>query len=536
MKKKVNKKTIVNDDGEIISVQETIQQRTYTKEEYERLKGKKYKSQSSLTDVLLSKKMIFFILGLIVVLVASLFIVKAIQENELNSKASDIVQKGAIYQSIDGQSILVSSMTEVIDAKVSSTVKAVHYKQGDTVKSGQKLLELDTTNVNNEIKKLNSALKQMQKMQALYNNKYENLLVKAPVDGYVVDVRVKQGDKIKQGDLLGSYIPTTTFYVVYNVIYDENNKVEQWQQVTVSYDGGTAEGVVYDITGNKTQGQTVQVGVYITDSKINLAGKLTTAQILASNGNLNSSASANVHNVPSIPIYAQEEGTIDTVNKNTNKALKAGTTIITIKNDDIVNRKEAYTNDVASLQEKIAYANDVELKNCTIYAQTTGTIQTPAPEIGDSVVVNTQIILIQTDGKVKTEILVGPEQIGNIKEGQKAIVYVEDNGQTKSLGAVVTKKETKLLTSGTSPDYIIEVTVNTSEATNNLIGKTAKVGIILAEKRNTLFVSTDLVYDNKVYVLNGTKVEERIVLTGIQNNQYTEILEGLSEGERVIAK
>lgn len=532
MKKKVNEKTIVGKDGEITTIRETTKEKKYTQAQY----NKMHKPHKSLADIILSKNMIFFVLGLIFVLLIGLVVIKLIDANKLNGKDRDIAQQGIMYDSVDGQAPLVSSLSEVIKSKVSSSVKAVYYEQGQTVRSGAKLLELDTTYAKNEISKFNAALQHMQNMLTLYTEKNNNLTIKAQSDGFVTDVRVKQGDNVNPGDLLGSYIPTTSFTVLYNVVYDQTKKIEQWQRVNVSYEGGTVNGVVYEITGNSVQGETIQVGVYITGANVNLSGKLTNAEFITANGNVKSSAGANVHVVSAIPIYAQEQGTISSVYTNSEKAIKSGSTIIAIKNDDIVAKKNAYTNDVSQLQNQINYYNNHELNNYVIYAQTGGIVQTPALKVGDSVVANTEIILIQTDSTIKAEIGVSSAYIDNIAIGQKANLYVEENGKVKQIGGVVTNKESRLIISDVPQDYSVEITINPQETSPDLIGKTAKIGIIVAEKKDAIFVKTDLVYGNKVYVLKGSEIEERTVTIGLQNIQYTEILEGLSKGEEIIER
>ncbi|MDZ4098761.1 MAG: hypothetical protein U1E13_08675, partial [Methylophilaceae bacterium] len=70
-----------------------------------------------------------------------------------------------------------------------------------------------------------------------------------------------------------------------------------------------------------------------------------------------------------------------------------------------------------------------------------------------------------------------------------------------------------------------------------LVGYSADVEIVLDSHDNTLRVpTTTLLEGNKVLVYQPTTqiLEERIIKTGITNWEFTEVLEGLKEGDRIV--
>jgi HlyD family secretion protein len=70
-----------------------------------------------------------------------------------------------------------------------------------------------------------------------------------------------------------------------------------------------------------------------------------------------------------------------------------------------------------------------------------------------------------------------------------------------------------------------------------LVGYSADVEIVLGGRENVLRVPTAaLIEGSKVMVLNvdSGKLEERKVKIGIANWEFTEIVEGLTEGERIV--
>lgn len=75
------------------------------------------------------------------------------------------------------------------------------------------------------------------------------------------------------------------------------------------------------------------------------------------------------------------------------------------------------------------------------------------------------------------------------------------------------------------------------EANGLLVGYSADVEIVLARREKTLRIPTAaLLEGGRVLVLNPEtkKLDERLLKTGVSNWEFTEVLEGLKEGERVV--
>ena len=83
----------------------------------------------------------------------------------------------------------------------------------------------------------------------------------------------------------------------------------------------------------------------------------------------------------------------------------------------------------------------------------------------------------------------------------------------------------------------VEVDFERPATGNLLVGYSADVEIVLSGRPNVLRVPTAaLIEGGKVMLLNAEsgKLEERKVKVGIANWEFTEIVEGLSEGERIV--
>jgi HlyD family secretion protein len=83
----------------------------------------------------------------------------------------------------------------------------------------------------------------------------------------------------------------------------------------------------------------------------------------------------------------------------------------------------------------------------------------------------------------------------------------------------------------------VEVDFERPQGVAVLVGYSADVEILLDTRPNTLRVPTAALIDGrKVMMLNAEsgRLEERVLKTGLSNWEHTEVLEGLSEGDRIV--
>lgn len=85
----------------------------------------------------------------------------------------------------------------------------------------------------------------------------------------------------------------------------------------------------------------------------------------------------------------------------------------------------------------------------------------------------------------------------------------------------------------------VEVSLDSPDDTRHLlVGYSADVEIVLSSHDNVLRIPTStLLEGNKVlfYQPDTKKLEERVIKPGITNWEYTEVLDGLKEGDRIVA-
>jgi len=81
----------------------------------------------------------------------------------------------------------------------------------------------------------------------------------------------------------------------------------------------------------------------------------------------------------------------------------------------------------------------------------------------------------------------------------------------------------------------IEAEIDNPDSERLLPGYSADVEIVLATREDVLRVPMQAVVDgNRVFVLDGSELEERTIETGVRSWEYAEVLSGLEAGENIV--
>jgi len=127
--------------------------------------------------------------------------------------------------------------------------------------------------------------------------------------------------------------------------------------------------------------------------------------------------------------------------------------------------------------------------------------------------------------------------IARIKIGQEALITVDAYPEETLRGVV---QEIALVPSGkkeVGTSYRVKVKI--AEPVDFLkLGMTANVDFILERKKNVFSLPRTAVLRDGgktfVLVINGGRVQKKVVQVGIEGEQFIEVVEGLAEGEKVI--
>lgn len=140
---------------------------------------------------------------------------------------------------------------------------------------------------------------------------------------------------------------------------------------------------------------------------------------------------------------------------------------------------------------------------------------------------------------IRVDVLV--EDIVKISKGQKAVISGEVLKNTEMQGEVyyiAPKAESRLSSLGIEQQRI-EVRIKFDNNSLKLKpGYTLDVDIAAQEKSDTLYVPEKSVFEmdgkDTVFVVKNRKVETRAIETGIENDDFIEVISGITEGEIVV--
>ncbi len=193
-----------------------------------------------------------------------------------------------------------------------------------------------------------------------------------------------------------------------------------------------------------------------------------------------------------------------------------------------------------ALQDAQEELDEAKSKSSIIVAPFSGFITVINVEGGDEVMKGTVAVELADPNKFEADIMVSEMDILQVELGGEAWVQV-DAMQGISLPAKVTHiSPTATIQSGVvNYEVKVEVELLKPEGFQLREGLTVIVSIIVDERNDVLLVPNVAIttQGGQTYVQvmsQGGIIEERSITTGISDWQYTEVTEGLSEGEQVV--
>lgn len=194
---------------------------------------------------------------------------------------------------------------------------------------------------------------------------------------------------------------------------------------------------------------------------------------------------------------------------------------------------------VKEAQERLNALN-VSLSYTKIYAPISGFVSAVSTQQGETVVAGLSapnLITIIDPTKLEMWIYVDETDIGRTKPGMK-VEYWVDTYRDKRFSGVIHTIYPQPEIKDNIVYYLAIVKIDPEDTSLLKLEMTTHVRIIVEEKTNVLVVPNNAVRfeegKNVVYMKNKDRLERRQVIPGIRDDQFTEIVSGLSEGEVIV--
>ncbi len=432
-------------------------------------------------------------------------------------------------------------------SKVSARIKKVNVDEGDYVKAGDVLAELDDTDIKNSY---NAALASYNSALAGYNS--------------VVNSATKQASTSAKNNLSSAQLAYDQALENYNrekSLYEDGSSLrlaeQKYNDAVAAYDREkdlydndtslisarnnlkTAEDALTNATELFEIGGVSKQEVDNAQSNVeNLRASLETltSQRQASYDTAYSNLVSAEENLRTVRLnqsasYDSARNALD----NASNALAAAKENIGLT--DISNKSNVETANASLESARTALSTAEEnLTNTKIYALSPGYIASKNATVGQMAAAGTELFSIKNTDALMAEIEVTESVIPFIRQGTKAVIDVQSAGIEDLTGFVNLVNPTKNEKTGM---YTVQVNIDNREHKLN-VGMFADVALITETSSEAITVPSDAVLlsgeESYVYVASadGTTAEKRIVTTGIDTDEYTEIVTGVSIGDRVI--
>lgn len=187
-------------------------------------------------------------------------------------------------------------------------------------------------------------------------------------------------------------------------------------------------------------------------------------------------------------------------------------------------------------QSKAKYTVDSlskQLEDLTIRAPRHGVISYRNAEAGAMAAANTKVLTITDTSGIYIDCPVAEADVAAIQPGMTVSVSVESLANTYD--GTITYVSPAM--DPTNKTYIVRITLSNPD-TLLRGGMFAQSSLEVLQRRNTLFVPKDALVEqngvSQLYVINpDSTIAIRTVRTGLRNDNYVEILEGLSDSEQI---
>jgi len=481
---------------------------------------------------------------------------------EAVSQRTATVQRMDITSSLSSSGSLSPKDTYNITSLVSGDVVSAEFEEGDQVAEGQVLYVIDATSMETE---LNSAQNSVERAKTSYElavedynqalSDYSGNTYKSTETGYIKTLYVKAGDKVSGNTKLADIYNDQVMKLKVPFLSTDavNIGVGNGAVLTMSDTGEQIGGTVTSISnmeGTMAGGRLVR---YVTIEVANPGGLTSESSATAQVGEFLCAQESSFEPVLDTVMSADISSTVEIASMVVNEGdyVAKGSAFFKMTDKTAENLVRGYKNAMDQAQEALESAQGKldntqdSYENYTITAPISGTVITKNTKAGDKISAggNTAVTLatIYDLSQLTFEMSVDELDVHNVKVGQ-SVEITADAFEGQAFSGTVTNVSLASSYSNGVTNYPVTVTLDGSG--DLLPGMNVDGNIILSEAKDVLAVPVDcLMRGNRVYVKDDSVTEAQgavpagfravEVETGLMNDDYVEVVSGLSEGEEI---
>ena len=460
----------------------------------------------------------------------------------VTERAVSVARKGDVQVSISGSGTIQSASTKDIASEVSANVKNVYVSVGDKVNKGDLLFELDSSDLETQIRNKQRSVNNLSETVKEYKEDIKNLNIYANMNGYVSNLKYAKGDTVNKNSVLFEIVDASSYKLTAQVYYNANNPVNVGDSVSMMFleTFVDIEGVVSKVSDIKEQsdlgGQLQTIEIKVDNPGYTLEGvQVSNITIKTQKGlNISSLGIGTFTSNEAKQFKSPSSGTIKEIYINDGSYVSANELIIVLENDDLYdNLSDAQT----SLSDAVTELNDIKNDSSfyTIISPIDGIVTTLNISEGDYVRSESTLAKIVNNYEIEFDIDVDELDILDLKIGQEAKVTIDAIEETMKEPLTGTVSEIAL--EGTTMNSVTSypVTISLSGNDNIKMGMNCSTEIIVESAENVLILPVEAIDSRRgKYYVTLENNERKEVEVGIYNEDYIEIVSGLTEGDKVL--
>ncbi|MEZ0537136.1 efflux RND transporter periplasmic adaptor subunit [Caldicellulosiruptoraceae bacterium PP1] len=461
------------------------------------------KKIKSVKSPFLKRKFIFIILA-VVIIIAAIFTVnyylksKATKQTSTQTQRTAQAFKGSIKVSVSGSGPIKSNQTVDITSTVSSTVTNVFKKDGDRVKKGDVIVELESSSQQDKIDSIQSQIDDLESTQQDILDSIKDLNILAPISGYITNVNLNVGDKVTKGMNVFTIIDESSLKTTLQFSSTAFGKIKVGQKAIVNIPSvsQSIDGHISYI-GNRTYttdngGEVFDVEITVKNPGALKEGMNANAEVNVNQKTFTSISDGTLEYVNKQIVKAKTDGDVIALNARNNQFVNKGSLIIKLSNDDLEKQRKQNQSKIDDLLNQKKEAMD-GLKEYKITAPFDGVVTNISVKNGDDIKPSQTICTIFDDKNLVFDVDIDELDIEKIKIGQEVNVTLDaiSSTQENPLKGVVKAIAIEGNTQNGVTTYPVTISINDN---NNIkIGMNANAEIIVNEKQDALLIPIEAI-------------------------------------------
>lgn len=408
------------------------------------------------------------------------------------------VTKGNLAISVTGSGAIQSSDRVELSPDVAGTVTRVHFKEGDTVKAGDVLFELDDSSALLNAEKIRNNIAQTQLTLDGNSGSLANLAVRAPFQGKVVDMQVKAGDTLQKNATLltisdSSRLKTTVSFstAAVQVLSIGEKVLVNIQELMQSVPGFVTD-IAADSHTSDSGTEAYHVEVTLDNPGSLKSGMHVNVETGSQDDSQTSIDAGTLEYVNSEIVKSDAGGTVKSIKVKENQKVSAGELLMELENDELEVSTQTTDLKMQDLKAQLADA-EKQLLEYRVVSPINGIIVSQEIKEGQSVKAGAALAIVSDPVNMEFAITIDELDIAKIQKGQKAAITVD--ALTDTTARPLSGEVTQIALEGSASNGVTTypVTVKVNETDRLRVGMNANASIIINEKTDTLLLPLEAV-------------------------------------------